>query len=61
MDFSEVLLNFRSKHGLTQVDLSKIIGVNYGVISRWEIGKNKPRPTTRIKILKKMEEYENGQ
>ena len=32
------LKEWRSKHGLTQMELSKFLGVTWSTVARWEIG-----------------------
>ncbi len=32
------LKEWRSKHGLTQMELSKLLGVTWSTVARWEIG-----------------------
>ena len=43
----------RAKHGLTQIDLAKALGVTQKVISSWETGRSNPRPV----MMQKVENY----
>ena len=47
------LRELRTKKGLTQLDLSKIIGVSEKTVSAWERGNRNPKP----KELQKLEDY----
>lgn len=44
------LRELRSQHGITQVDLSKVLNVHRGTLANWEIGRSFPDPTTLCKI-----------
>ena len=58
MSFSDVLLNFRAKHNLTQQGLSEILGVHMNMICKYETEKARPTRVNQIKFENKMKEYE---
>lgn len=53
-----MLLEFRSKHHLTQMQLAEILEVNPNMIHRYETGMNKPTAVNKIKFENKMKQYE---
>lgn len=50
-DFASRLKFFRSKRDLSQVELSKLVGISGKQISDYEVGTSKPRQATYLKIL----------
>ncbi|MFN4186772.1 LexA family transcriptional regulator [Acinetobacter schindleri] len=50
-DFAARLKFFRSKRDLSQVELSKLVGISGKQISDYEVGTSKPRQTTYLKLL----------
>ena len=61
MTYGKKFLEFRAKHGLTQVELSNIIGVAINTIHRTESEKTTPSKRNEIIYEKKMKEWEEKQ
>lgn len=49
------VLGYRSRMGLTQVDMARLVGVSLRTWTRWENGEQ-PVPEVAAKLLAKMEE-----
>ena len=45
-----ILKSLREKHRLTQGQLAKIVGVKRTTVTLWELGINKPRANTLLKL-----------
>ena len=58
MDFRQVLLEFRAKHNLTQIQAARVIGVNKNMIHRYENEISKPTARNKINFEKRMKEWE---
>ena len=58
MDFSKILLDFRARNNLTQLEASKVIGVSINMIHRYESKTNKPTAKNKIIFENKMKEWE---
>ena len=41
--------------GMSQLDFANLIGTGPSTVSRWETGRNVPRPRAVIRILEKLE------
>lgn len=52
MSFNNTLVFLRNKHGLTQEELARTIGVSQAVISMYEAGLKIPTIFTGVKIAK---------
>lgn len=48
----EKLKELREKRGLTQEELAKILSVSRSTVTLWELGINKPRADTLVKLAK---------
>lgn len=55
MTFAKRILNFRSRHGLTQAEMADVLGVTLNMVFRYEHGTSKPRPANMIRIEKILE------
>ena len=60
MNYGEILLMFRAKHNLTQMQLSKILGVGLNMIHRYENGISNPTTKNKIMFDNKMLEWEEN-
>ena len=58
MDFRQVLLEFRAKHNLTQIQAARVIDVNKNMIHRYENSISNPTARNKIKFENKMREWE---
>ena len=61
MDFATKLLEFRAKWGLSQAEMCKILGVNKGMIMRYENHYATPRKVNLIAFAEKMRKWEEAQ
>ena len=52
--FTEGLLAYRRKHGLSQKKLAQIINCDEGLLARWEKGYAKPHVEHHLTILRKI-------
>lgn len=52
-EFGNFIYNLRKRHGITQTEMSRILGVTNKAVSKWENGKAKPK----TEILRKMAAY----
>lgn len=57
MEFSEILLNFRAEHNLTQVEVAELFGVRPTMISNYECKKMKPHKMHEIKFKNIIKNY----
>lgn len=55
MSFGYRIKDLRNKKGLTQLELSRVLGVTDVAISRWELDENKPREKTLLKLAEYFE------
>ena len=60
-NYGITLLEFRAKHLLTQTQLADILGVNIGMIHRYETRKSEPTQVNKIIYENKMKEWEEKQ
>lgn len=51
MDAAEAICKIRSKHGLTQEKLARVLGVSFVSINRWERGSSTPSPAQSKRIM----------
>ena len=49
--FGEVMKELRRRAGMSQADLARELGVHTKVLSRWELGRARPRPDYQRRIL----------
>ena len=47
----------RLKHGLTQEQLARRLGVTVGTVNRWESGATEPSPLAKAKLREDWENY----
>lgn len=52
MDFSDKVYALRTKKGLTQVELAKLVNVSQSMIWQFEKKNRKPTPNTAIQLAK---------
>lgn len=52
--FRDLLLIYREKHGYSQRDLAKQLGLNQSTISAWESGLRKPSESTEYAIRNRL-------
>ncbi len=57
MNYQQAIKELRNKMIISQVELSKLLGVSFATVNRWETGKH--IPTIKVKRLLKpyFEEY----
>lgn len=60
MEISKVLLGFRAKHNLTQVQLAEILEVSTNTVHRIESGKNGTTKRNKVKFENKIKEWEKN-
>lgn len=60
MSFSEELMNFRAKYGLTQTEAAKVIGVSVTSYNWYENGTRQAPTFRQIKARLLMAEYAGG-
>ena len=58
--FSDMLLEFRAKHNLTQRDIAKMFGVCPNMVTRYEKRENDPTAKNQIRFKNIMKEWENN-
>ena len=58
MEFSEVLLNFRARYGLTQMQMARLLEVSPNMVYFYENGKYAPTARNKIRFETKMKDYE---
>jgi len=58
-ELADKMLFFRGTHGFTQEKFAHLVGISPATINQIEIKKQKPMATTKVKIIKFMEEYED--
>jgi len=54
-DFSERLISYRRRHGLSQKKMAEVIGCDPAVLSRWEATQSKPYQQNHLDALSKIE------
>lgn len=54
-DIARLVIRFRSKHGLTQQELARLVGTSHSAISRIESGQHKTRVETLRRIAKALD------
>jgi DNA-binding transcriptional regulator YiaG len=47
---AEAIRTWRTQHGLTQTDLSYMLGLSPIVVSHWETGRTKPQPYLHLAL-----------
>lgn len=52
MNIAKRILELRSKHNISQGELSKMVGVTRQTISSWENGKSVPDINQSVKLVK---------
>lgn len=55
--FKNQLRNLRTKAGLTQAQLAKILGCSPPRVSEWERGVRTPKPLTQEAIIAKLKKH----
>lgn len=43
MELAEAIKKYRERHGFTQVQMARVLGVTNMTVSNWENGKKRPR------------------
>jgi DNA-binding transcriptional regulator YiaG len=46
----QMVRSLRSRQGISRTDLAQLVGVCSETVSRWELGKQRPRPEYRPRI-----------
>lgn len=57
MNYSEAIKKLRNKLILTQTEFSKILGISFATVNRWEKGKFKPTIKLKRKLAPYFEKY----
>lgn len=54
LSFRDFLKIYRIEHGMTQMELSKILGVSSATVSNWEAGRTEPHPRVQKEVYKRL-------
>lgn len=52
--FRDLLKTYRSEHGLSQLELAKVLGISSATVSNWETGRTVPHPQVQSEVTKRL-------
>lgn len=54
LSFRDFLKMYREEHGMSQMEMSKILGVSSATVSNWEAGRADPHPQVQKEVYKRL-------
>lgn len=54
LSFRDFLKMYRVEHGMTQMEISKILGVSSATVSNWESGRTTPPQQVQTEVYKRL-------